>query len=338
MEESKGNEAMASANNPKNVGGSESDGSLTEGRPLHPPPISSAQELEMDQTGINAKVDESREHEHTSHPSQHVHVQFEHDQTITPGSEVSPYPLSVHTTTALWTSEDLNSLSRALPSQELRQGRSSISHRGDHVVPAALQNRNVAELSRPTSTSTLSSTSEANQLHGRRGSTSAPQSPERRPKVSRDFSTQTVVGPTSNPQPTRPTSVPSFQTQSPVRRRRDGPGYPTYPDQSFAALQSQHYPVPYQPHPLRTRSSHPSQGSSYSSSSSKSREYYVMPSGAKTAGNTPSQSPGLFTPTTSRNRNAGDDSEDSQYSTPLLHPSHLQAPKEYASIPIVGRT
>jgi hypothetical protein len=45
-------------------------------------------------------------------------------------------------------------------------------------------------------------------------------------------------------------------------------------------------------------------------------------------GSTPVHSPRLFTPTMSRNRASGDESEDSHYNTPLLHHTHLQAPIE----------
>jgi len=148
-----------------------------------------------------------------------------------------------------------------------------------------------------------------------------------------DRATQTAIGPTTfKAGSARPTSVPNFKSQSGSRGRREGPAYPNYPDQSFAALQSQYYPPPYQPHPLRTRSSQSSHNASYSSdSSAKGRDFSTMPSGAKTVGNTPAQSPGLFSPSVPRNRPATQDSEDSAVRTPTLHPSqnlHLQAPIE----------
>ena len=108
---------------------------------------------------------------------------------------------------------------------------------------------------------------------------------------------------------------------------------PRYPDQSFAALQSQYHPLPYQPYPLRTRSSHTSDNLGYSSDSSRrSRDRSSMNSGAKTVGNTPAQSPGLFSTTYSRTKLEGDESEETSYNVPLLHPAHLQAPKEYVAI------
>ena len=129
------------------------------------------------------------------------------------------------------------------------------------------------------------------------------------------------------------TNLASFVTadvQPASQLRRDGPHYPS---QSFATLQSQYYPPSYKPHPLRTRSSHPSQNTSYSSASSpQSRDRAPIVTGARTAGNTPAQSPGLFSSSTSKYRMAGEHEEDSQYSTPLLHPSHLAAPKELVTL------
>ena len=139
----------------------------------------------------------------------------------------------------------------------------------------------------------------------------------------RDSATQTVIGPsTTRVAATRPTSIPILTTKTASKRRRDGPEYPVYPDQSFAALQSQQHVIPYQPHPLRTRSSHPSQNSSFSSISSRQSRDFTMQSGAKTTGNTPAQSPGLFSPTMPRGR------PDDPTRTPTLHPSHLQTPTE----------
>lgn len=134
---------------------------------------------------------------------------------------------------------------------------------------------------------------------------------------------QTVIGPSTTKLPmTRPTSVPNLNTNPASKRRRDGLDYPVYPDQSFAALQSQQHARPYQPHPLRTRSSHSSHNSSYSSISSRQSRDFMMQSGAKTMGNTPAQSPGLFSPTLPRGR------PDDATRTPTLHPSHLQTPTE----------
>lgn len=317
----KSKEAMASAGHERGRDEGEQDRSVTDGTPPPPwPPTVTVKGLDRDEA--DRPVAGSAPHQHhddPSHPSAPVRPPWEHDQTSTPRSEFSSLPSVAHTPAGSWTSGDL----KALPIPETTHDDPFRPQRGDYFS-GILQNRNVTELSRAASTSTLSSTSDDGVIQSRRNSISAPQSPERRPPVAPHTAT---TGPTSNPQPPRPTSVPNL-THPTGRRRRDGPEYPNYPDQSFAALQSQRYPPPYQPHPLRTRSSHPSQGSSYSSSTSRSRDGTTMPPGAKTAGNTPAQSPGLFTPTISRSKIPGDESEESHYNTPLLHPTHLQAPKE----------
>lgn len=158
---------------------------------------------------------------------------------------------------------------------------------------------------------------------------------EERPGVLRDLSgvstasSQTVVPTRTSTTSARPSTF-NTRTVDPATalRRRDGP---IYPNQAFSVLQSQFYPPPYQPHPLRTRSSHPSQHSTYSSSAASSRhsrEYPEMNPGSRTEGNTPSPSPGLFTPSFPSPSQTSETDDDSHYSSPFLHPSHGQAPKE----------
>ena len=144
----------------------------------------------------------------------------------------------------------------------------------------------------------------------------------------KDTASQTVAGPTTDRiATTRPTSVPILSTHSTSKRRRDGSEYPVYPDQSFAALQSQSHSRPRQPQPLRTRSSHPSHNSSFSSISSRASRDFSMQPGAKTVGNTPAQSPGLFSPNLPRGR------PDDSSRTSVLHSSHLHTPTEYVASP-----
>ena len=156
-----------------------------------------------------------------------------------------------------------------------------------------------------------------------------------RPGVFRDLSSvstasaQTVVPTTTSAASAHPPTFTS-RTADPATapRRRDGP---IYPNQAFSVLQSQVYPPPYQPHPLRKRSSHPSQYSTYSISAASarhSREHPDMKSGSRTEGNTPSPSPGLFTPSIPSPSQASETDDDSHYSSPFLHPSHRQAPIE----------
>lgn len=98
---------------------------------------------------------------------------------------------------------------------------------------------------------------------------------------------------------------------------------PAYPDQSFAALQSQFYNA--RPHPpLRARSSHPAQNLLYNDMSnwiSQSNHRGSVTQGTKTADNTPMSSPGLFSP--SARLPSASSLDDIG---PQLH--HLQAPKE----------
>ncbi|ERF76155.1 hypothetical protein EPUS_01489 [Endocarpon pusillum Z07020] len=102
---------------------------------------------------------------------------------------------------------------------------------------------------------------------------------------------------------------------------------PTYPDQSFAALHSQR-PAP----PLRTRSSNPSQNSlftSFSASPWSGRDRTNSVQGAKTAGNTPVSSPGLFSLRGPQPSNSATVAEIAgSEASPRLHPSHLLTPKE----------
>ena len=149
----------------------------------------------------------------------------------------------------------------------------------------------------------------------------------------KDCATQTVIGPTTfRSGSTRPTSVPNFKSKSVSRGRREEPAYPEYADPSFTAFSSHYQPPIYQPHSLRTRSSQSSHNPSYSSdSTAQPAEFANLPSGAKTVGNTPSQSPGLFAPSMPRSRPATHDSEDPTMRTPTLpssHNLHLQEPIE----------
>lgn len=236
-------------------------------------------------------------------------------------SEMPSVPSSVHTPAPSSTSEDQGHLSRSSSLNEVQECDHLPDRRETDIGPSLLQSTNVADLARAESTSTLSSTSgdgfTASYLDG----SSAPESPDTRPPVWRGHSAHAHL-PLSHPEPSRPTSVPTPLS------RRDGPGYPSYPNQSFAALQSQIYTPSYPPRPLRARNSHSSQNSLNRSSTSDSRYPPTMASGARTVGSTPIHSPRLFTPTASRNRASGDESEDSHYNTPLLHHTHLQAPIE----------
>lgn len=96
------------------------------------------------------------------------------------------------------------------------------------------------------------------------------------------------------------------------------PEYPVYPDQSYASLQSQIHPTWGLPPHLRSRSSYSTPATS---------EAPRFPRVSRTAGNTPVSSPGLFSMRSPRSTPLGSEDE-GLISSPYLHPSHLQPPKE----------
>ncbi|KAI2788604.1 hypothetical protein POX_e06624 [Penicillium oxalicum] len=95
--------------------------------------------------------------------------------------------------------------------------------------------------------------------------------------------------------------------------------YPVYPDQSYASLQSQVHPTWGLPPHLRSHSTH--------STPASAEPLPRFSRTARTAGNTPVSSPGLFSMRSSRSTPLGSD-EEGPLSSPYLHPSHLQPPKE----------
>ena len=194
----------------------------------------------------------------------------------------------------------------------------------DYFTQKDLQDSVAADISRTPSSSNVSSTGLSGFINRHLDTSSTPVSPDSRVSTWKDYV------PSFNPESNRPVSVPNFQSK-PMSRRREGPDYPNYPDQSFKALQNQQYPPPYrpgEPHHLRTRSSQPIHNLSFSSSDeAPARGYPAVPSGAKTVGNTPAQSPGLFTPMLPK-RQWITESEEALANASLLHPAHLQEPKE----------
>lgn len=140
---------------------------------------------------------------------------------------------------------------------------------------------------------------------------------------SKDSSTDTIVAADQPSETTRPTSVPNFQSIS-LSRRRDGQNHPQYPNQAFSALQqtAQHHSG------FRARGSSPRQSQQYpASTSSSTSDLPHLPPGSKTVGNTPAQSPSLFSPLFTAKK-ATPEGEDGHYSAPMLHNLHHQAPKE----------
>lgn len=252
-----------------------------------------------------------------------VYVPQINDQLRTPTSE---NPLSVQTLPASWTSHGSDHHLYEPQLEMSKDVRFSTFEAGSYFTPANWPNPDNAEFSTVPSTSNLSCGSDLSFVAGQQDTISTPQSPDDPANSWRNMPNQISTG---SGDTSRPNSVTTHRSEPTYQKRRQVPDHPNYPDQSFAALHSQHYPPPYRPHPLRTRSSHPSQNLSYSSGASKrSQDLTSMSQGAKTVGNTPAQSPGLFSPTFAPNRPSTEGSEDGQYNTPLLHPTHLQAPKE----------
>lgn len=110
--------------------------------------------------------------------------------------------------------------------------------------------------------------------------------------------------------------------RSPRRASRHSdtqPEYPVYPDQSYASLQLQIHPT-WQPPHLRSRSSHPSQ--------TDALPHFPHTRAARTAGNTPVSSPGLFSMRNPRTAPSLGFDDEGGIGSPYLHPSHLQPPKE----------
>ena len=245
----------------------------------------------------------------------------EDDLATTPRSEV---PSCFPTPAAL---EEVRA--RSDPYSLSGNGYFSVKTFGGSIVPYTNDSTAVSSVSSPLQSAYASSTS-LKSIHDRaKGTQSSDDLSAKRPSASRDVSsasTQTITGPVIEVSDQASTSASEYPRQAVRSRLREGPNYP---NQSFAALQYQYHPTPYQPHPLRTRSSHPSHHTSYSSGSSKTaQDRSSAASGSKTAGHTPVQSPGLYSPASSRNQDEGTGSDDGHYSTPSLHPSHLQTPIE----------
>lgn len=100
---------------------------------------------------------------------------------------------------------------------------------------------------------------------------------------------------------------------------------PAYPNQAFSALQQQRYPSPHLPPTLRTVTYHPAQPKEF-----RQAIQSLHHNSARSTGHSPSETPGLFslaaTPAI-QHPNLGPD-EQGFYSSPFLHFTHRQAPKE----------
>jgi serine/threonine protein kinase len=175
----------------------------------------------------------------------------------------------------------------------------------------------------PTPSTNASATSISFVEHdaGRPASTSTSSS---RPAFQRDLSSASSATVRAS------TVDPSHAFAAPPQSLRDGP---VYPNQSYAALHLQQYPVPHVPPIVRSRSSHPAHAAASSLSSLSAfglaQDHYrdIMESAPRTVGNSPVSSPGLFDPNNRRSKHI-DQPDDGLYSSPWLHHMHRQAPKE----------
>ncbi|TKA81560.1 hypothetical protein B0A55_03002 [Friedmanniomyces simplex] len=119
---------------------------------------------------------------------------------------------------------------------------------------------------------------------------------------------------------TAATSIPANASTAAQRR-------PAFPNQSYAALHSQQYPVRRHPPPvLRQRSSHPGQILTFTSALASLHQ-----TGTRTVGHSPAVTPGagLYTPTTAPPTEDYESPETpGTYASPFLHFTQRQAPKE----------
>ena len=206
-------------------------------------------------------------------------------------------------------------------------GGTSKTEGSDYFAPKTPESSNVTDFAQntvPTSSASSQDYSSASKTHYSLTGNSL----EENGSSWRDLSTETAINRSFSPGSTRPTSVPNFQS-----RRREGADYPTYPNQSFAALHSQIYPPIYSPslqYTARTGNSNPPHTFSASSTDVQTvnKDNPHTNSGSKTVGNTPAQSPSLFTPAFANRAKWAGSSDDGRSNTPMLHPTHHKAPKE----------
>ncbi|EON62742.1 CAMKK/ELM protein kinase [Coniosporium apollinis CBS 100218] len=146
-----------------------------------------------------------------------------------------------------------------------------------------------------------------------------------RPSVHRDFSDSSTASSTTVKGSVLDHLMRSSASQLPHRE---------YPNQAYSALQSQRYPSSYHPRQLsRALSCHPSDlghhPPSHAVASGHPQDHGFGETRTRTAGNSPIGSPGLFTPSTPPARPLlGLPDEHGFYSSPYLHFTQRQAPKE----------
>lgn len=270
-------------------------------------------------TPLNASETVSNGDDGDSTPSQHRPLLDEADST--PRSEIPSVPDAV----AADLRQQMNAINEEQPSYFSPQPRRAYSSAITRSTPAS---------SNPSPSSSANTSTASVNLPGlppsdNFGPSLHPLGQFNRPAYERDISSiSTASNVTVRANATA--ALHHFQTEPVVSQHHDGP---VYPNQSYAALQFQQYPTPYAPPIVRARSSHPSHFSANSVSSipsfGASNLHYrdIMDSAPRTAGNSPVNSPGLFDPT-KRITSGSEEPSDGLYSSPWLHHTHRQAPKE----------
>ncbi|KAK4988850.1 hypothetical protein LTR50_003695 [Elasticomyces elasticus] len=171
----------------------------------------------------------------------------------------------------------------------------------------------------PVRNANASTTSANSGLSGLQHLLLSPESACERPVPQRDLSSMSAASVESTD-----SSVTVIPTTYRIDQHAQSYRRPTFPNQAHSALQQQLHPPPHLPPPLRTRSSHPAQPLNFSAAIAALHQ-----SGSRTVGNSPAVTPGLFSPTSPRLRPTYTPTdEQGGYSSPYLHFTHRQAPKE----------
>lgn len=112
---------------------------------------------------------------------------------------------------------------------------------------------------------------------------------------------------------------------APQHTRLDFPDFPSY---AYAASQNQ-FQIPPYIQSARSHSSHPAPSTSCAvATSSLNRRETGQRYGSRTAGNSPAESPGLFSPAVPSWQVMDDGEVGLSYASPYLHRTHRQMPKE----------
>lgn len=233
----------------------------------------------------------------------------------TPRSEI---PSAVESP-AVWQSLPASSSSHDNINQPLESGYFSPRPLKYHLTPLPPRSNDVSATPSPVP-STNASTTSIDRSHFE-PTTHPSDVDSERPSVYRDASSSS----TATNSTVRPLSF-----LYPLETSRE---YPQFPNQAYSALQSQNHPFfhpphIHPPHALWNRTSFTAQHSHSTfqvATLAHPLNHDRIESGSRTVGNSPSSSPGLFSPSTQAIKTTDGEGF---YSSPYLHPVHRQAPKE----------